>query len=304
MWFESARVEVVRDAVPEWLAVFVGLLSHLGSVWFVAPTVVLAFWYLDRHRFASWLGIVMGCYALMIGLKGFFETPRPGVDPAIAVESLPLLVAVVYAPAVEISTSSFPSGHAMAAVVIWTMLALELDVGTRSGRIATGAAMVGLVSLSRIAVGVHFPIDVVVGALVGLGYVAGMVALRDRVRSRMRSTRGATTAVLGVSVVLSALALATDGRPETAALLGGSVGGLLVWQYATPPRDPWDRTLRGAVPAVLGLGLLGVVALALLVVDALPVWLLVGFVGGGVVVGLPALTAANSPTRTLRRSAS
>ncbi|MDG5819103.1 phosphatase PAP2 family protein [Natronococcus sp. A-GB7] len=302
MWFESAQVETVRDAFPEWLAFLVAFLSHLGSVWFVAPAVVLAFWYLDPRRFASWIGIVLGCYAVMIGLKGFFETPRPGVDPAVAVESLPLPVAVVYAPAVEISTSSFPSGHAMAAVVIWTMLALELDVGTRRQRVATATAVVGLVSLSRVVVGVHFPIDVVVGTLVGLGYVAAMLAIRSRMRTR--GNHAATTAVFAVSVVLSLLALVTDGRVDTAALLGGSVGSVLAWRYATPPREPWDRTLRGSLPAVLGTGLLGGIALTLLVVDGHLVWFLVGLVGGAVVVGLPAVAAARSSVAAFRQPAS
>ncbi|MDG5758698.1 phosphatase PAP2 family protein [Natronococcus sp. A-GB1] len=301
MWFESARVEAVRDAFPEWLAFLVAFLSHLGSVWFVAPAVVLAFWYLDPRRFASWIGIVLGCYAVMIGLKGFFETPRPGVDPAVAVESLPLPVALVYAPAVEISTSSFPSGHAMAAVVIWTMLALELDVGTRRQRIATAAAMIGLVSLSRVVVGVHFPIDVVVGTLVGLGYVAAMLAIRRRMRTRGR--HAATTAVFVTSVVLASLALVTDGRADTAALLGGSVGGALAWRYAPPPRESWDRTLRGALPAVLGSSLLGGIALTLLVVDSHLVWFLVGLIGGAVVVGLPAFAATRSPVATFRQPA-
>ena len=301
MWFESARVEAVRDAFPEWLAFLVAFLSHLGSVWFVAPAVVLAFWYLDPRRFASWIGIVLGCYAVMIGLKGYFETPRPGVDPAVAVESLPLPVALVYAPAVEISTSSFPSGHAMAAVVIWTMLALELDVGTGRQRIATAVAMVGLVSLSRVVVGVHFPVDVVVGTLVGLGYVAAMLAIRRRMRTRGR--HAATTAVFAIGVVLALLALVTDGRTDAAALFGGSIGATLAWRYATPPREPWDRTLRGALPAVLGSSLLGGIALTLLVVDSHPVWFLVGLIGGAVVVGLPAFATTRSPVTTFRQAA-
>lgn len=298
MWFESARVEAVRDAFPEWLAFLVAFLSHLGSVWFVAPAVVLAYWYVDPHRFASWIGIVLGCYAVMIGLKGFFETPRPGVDPAVAVESLPLPVAVVYAPAVEIGTSSFPSGHAMAAVVVWTMLALEVEVGTRRQRVATALAAIGLVSLSRIVVGVHFPIDVVVGVLVGLGYVAAMLAIRNRTRARGR--RAATTAVFATSVALASLALATDGRADTATLLGGSVGAALAWRYVTPPREPLSRTPRGVLPAVLGSGLLGGIALTLLVVDSHLVWLVVGLIGGAVVVGLPAFAATRPSVTTFR----
>ncbi|WP_440770486.1 hypothetical protein [Natronorubrum sp. DTA28] len=87
MWFESAQVEFVRDTFPEWTAFLFAFLSHLGSAWFVAPAVVLAYWFRDRHRFASWLGIVIGGYAVMLGLKGIFETPRPDVGFGIGIGS-------------------------------------------------------------------------------------------------------------------------------------------------------------------------------------------------------------------------
>ncbi|WP_241430584.1 hypothetical protein [Natronorubrum sulfidifaciens] len=51
MWFESTQVELVRDAFPEWMAFCFAILSYLGSVWFVAPAVVLAYWFHDRYRF-------------------------------------------------------------------------------------------------------------------------------------------------------------------------------------------------------------------------------------------------------------
>ncbi|ELY52539.1 phosphatase PAP2 family protein [Natronolimnohabitans innermongolicus] len=285
MWFEPTQVELVRDAFPEWMAFLFAFLSYLGSVWFVAPAVVLAFWFRDRHRFASWLGIVMGGYAVMLGLKGVFETPRPGVGPAIAPESLPTVVAVLYAPAVEVHTTSFPSGHAIAAVVVWTMLALEFDVGTRGQRWAGAAAMVGLVSFARVGAGVHFPIDVLVGAVVGVVYVAGMLAVRNRLLAR--DHHAATGAMFTLAAVLSLAAFATSGRPDAVALFGGCVGAALAWQYATPSREPWSASIRVFAHAALGLAVLGIVALVLLVVDAAVVWLLVGLVGGLIVVGLP-----------------
>ncbi|MDQ2051204.1 phosphatase PAP2 family protein [Natronolimnohabitans sp. A-GB9] len=285
MWFESTQVELVRDTFPEWMAFLFAFLSYLGSVWFVAPVVVLAYWFRDRHRFASWLGIVLGCYAVMVALKGLFMTPRPDVGPAIAPDALPTAAALLYAPAVEVHTTSFPSGHAIAAVVVWAMLALESDVGTRRTRFAAAGTMVVLVSFARIGAGVHYPIDVVVGALVGVCYVALALAIRDR--ARRRGAHVATTAMFTMGAILSLVAFSTSGKPDAMALFGGCVGALLVWQYATPSREPWPVATRVFAHAALGLGVLGLVALTLLVVDSTLVWFGVGFVGGVIVVGLP-----------------
>ena len=292
MWFDPAVVETFRDAFPEWFAFVFAFLSYLGSVWFVAPTVVLAFWFWDRHRFASWLAIVVGGYAIMVGFKGVFSTPRPGVGPAIAPETLPLVLAVLYAPAVEITTTSFPSGHAIAAVVIWTMLALEVDRGTHRQRLLGGAAMVVLVSVSRVGVGVHYPIDLVVGAAIGIVYVA--LALEFRRRLRMRDRRIATDATFTVSAALGLLAFAVTGHPDAAALLGGSLGALLVWRFATPPREPWPVTPSILLRAAVGISLLGLVALVLIVFDSALIWFVVGFVGGGLVVGLPSVVGGHT----------
>lgn len=283
MWFESAQVEFVQGAFPEWTAILFAAISYLGSVWFVAPAVVLAYWFRDRHRFAPWIGIVVGGYAVMHGLKGVFSTPRPDVGPAIAPDALPTVVALVYAPSVEVATTSFPSGHAIAGTVIWTMFALETDVGTRRQRLAGAAAVVGLVAFARVGAGIHFPIDVIAGVAIGVCYMAAMLTIRNRTRG----THAATGTVFTVAAVLSLVAFWTSGRPDTVALFGGCVGALLAWQYATPPREPWPVSIGVLVHATPGLAVLALVALVLLVVDSAVAWLVVGLTGGMIVVGLP-----------------
>lgn len=302
MWFESAHVELVRDAFPEWMAFCFAALSYLGSVWVVAPAVVLSYWVGDRHRFAPWLGIVAGCYAVMHALKGLFATPRPGVGPAITPDSLPTVVALLYAPAVEVGTTSFPSGHTLAATVLWTMVALEFDGGTRRRdrtgsspqpdsvrrhRLIAAGIVVVLVAFARVAVGLHFPIDVIAGALVGVCYLALLLTIRNRVRRR--NDRGATSAMFAIGAVFALAAAWITGRPLSMALVGGCAGGLLAWRYATPPRTPSPLTLRSIAHAGLGTAVLALVALVALLVDTGLGWVAVGFIGGVLVVGLPGL---------------
>ncbi|WP_440770487.1 phosphatase PAP2 family protein [Natronorubrum sp. DTA28] len=230
----------------------------------------------------------------MLGLKGIFETPRPDVGPAIAPESLPTVIALLYAPAVEVSTTSFPSGHAVAATVIWTMFALESDVGTQRQRLFGAAAMVVLVGFARVGAGVHFPIDVLVGTVAGICYLLFVLTVRHRVRAR-HGDHAAASATVTIAAVLAAFW--TSGRPDTMALFGGCLGCLLAWQYATPSREPWPLTLQVGIHATVGIAALALVALVLLVVESLLVWLAVGLAGGLLVVGLPRLSSRTTVSR-------
>ena len=296
MWFDPAVVETTRDAFPEWTAFLFALLSYFGSVWFVAPAVVVAYWFYDRYRFGPWLGIAMGGYALMLGVKSLFGVSRPGVGPAIAPADLPTVVAVLYAPLVEVDTSSFPSGHALAAVVIWGMIVRESDVGTFRTRLAGSGLVVVLVAFSRVTVGVHYPVDVVVGVAVGLVYLLGALIVVDRL-GRDDLERG--TVAFALAAVLAVGAFVVSSEPEAAALVGGSLGALTAWRGLSPPRTPWPRAPKGVAFALTGLASLGLVALVITILEVPAVMVAVGFVSSSLVVGFPALTTA---VRTTGRS--
>ena len=58
--FDPELVKAVREAFPEWMAFVFAFVSYFGSVWFVAPAIVLAYWFGPRHRIAPWVATVMG----------------------------------------------------------------------------------------------------------------------------------------------------------------------------------------------------------------------------------------------------
>ena len=206
--------------------------------------------------------------------------------PAIVPETLPVGVAQLYAPLVEVSSTSFPSGHAMAGTIIWTMFALELDVGTRRQRLVAAAAMIAAIGFSRVAVGLHYPIDVVAGTVIALAFLAGILSLRGRVAAR-HDEYEATAVVFAAIAVISLASFVVGGRVDAAALFGGAVGSLAAWRYAPPPTAPWSPTLRRVAHGLLGIGLLSVGAAVLLVTEWTPVWFGLGLFAGAVIVGLP-----------------
>jgi membrane-associated phospholipid phosphatase len=113
-------------------------------------------------------------------------------------------------------TSSFPSGHTAAAVVLFGSIAVlviwhRAHVAWR--RLATAAAIVlpMAVAASRLYRGMHYPTDVIGGALLGFLWlrVAMYAALRAASNTPARSTqagassqpeRGATEQAVGVSI--------------------------------------------------------------------------------------------------------
>lgn len=139
-------------------------LTALGSS-VVAVMVVLvasAFLWIGGHRWSVallWVAM-LGSGVLSVVLKAAFDRPRP------------MLWDRVHA-----SEASFPSGHAMSAVVIYGTLAYliaRLESGRAMRRLTFGVAglIIVIIGVTRLYLGVHYPSDVIAGYAVALGWAA------------------------------------------------------------------------------------------------------------------------------------
>lgn len=141
---------------------FMAAVTWLGSIWLLLPLclgVALVLWRVGRSRQGLLLlGGLLGATLLAQVFKAWIARPRPDLFPALA--SLP-------------ADAAYPSAHTMQAVAV--ALALALLAGRRHAwawpLLALAAVLVGW---SRIHLQVHFPTDVLAGALAAGLWVAGL----------------------------------------------------------------------------------------------------------------------------------
>ena len=142
-----------------------------GLVVFAAATIGL--WFLDRPgpwyrwKVASVAGMTAAAVGLLVSqvITHFWQRPRPYV-------SHPHETILLVAPSGE---PSFPSDHAVAAFAIAFVVAV---IGRRMGAVFLAAASV--LALARVVAGLHYPGDVLGGALIGLASALLVLALGGR----------------------------------------------------------------------------------------------------------------------------
>jgi undecaprenyl-diphosphatase len=155
--------DLSRPIGPVWAEEVARDITAMGStvnLW-LATLAVAGFLALDR-RYAAMgfvVGAVLSGWVLSFALKSAFARPRPDLVPHL----------------MRAYFSSFPSGHSMmSAVVYGTLGSLLSSLVTRRRLkfyfLAVAALAAGLVGVSRVYLGVHYPTDVLAGWSAGLAW--------------------------------------------------------------------------------------------------------------------------------------
>lgn len=167
-------------------------------------------------------------------LKGLFDTPRP----------FELDLTVLRGDAAEATAggAAMPSGHAQSAGTFWGIAALYIG---RRWFTVVALLLIVLVSLSRVYLGVHLPVDV----LAGLGLAAVTVALVPLL-DRVRFPGG--TAWQFITALLLPLGMHLLAPTDNSALILGGLAGFLTAPMLYRFQPPASLTGRAAA-ALLGL---------------------------------------------------
>jgi membrane-associated phospholipid phosphatase len=209
--------EWVEQTIPPLHALLLGI-SALGSGWFVtAGFALLGLLALAKGRRDLALILAAGMLAFPIEWALKFFTAIPAVSPG------QLFAAIFNVNGTGLDDlADFPAGHALRATVFYGLVAFcvaRLAPDRRQGITAYLVALIliGFISLTRIYLGAHFPIDVLGG------WIAGAALL---------------------SVIVSVHVLGVDERLRTSGHITAPPGELQPHKVAVPLHHPGDRDRR------------------------------------------------------------
>ncbi len=152
--------ENLRCGVLDFLLPKLTLLGEGGALWIVAGLILTASKKYRKHGLCLLAALLAGLLICNIGLKNIVARPRP-----CWLESIDLLVK-------NPNDYSFPSGHTWSAVTgAWLVTSANRKFGWAAIPLAA------LLAFSRLYLFVHFPSDILAGAVIGALLGVAAVAL-------------------------------------------------------------------------------------------------------------------------------
>jgi membrane-associated phospholipid phosphatase len=256
----------LSGTVPEVLIPVLIVVTGLGDPVFVVALAMLVYWFgprydlLDRRTGATVLAVSFVALAATMLLKAGFAMPRPPADVMLIPED----------------GGGFPSGHATGAAATYAALAVFLDRWSRTLRYRLAAVVVVVVALSRVLLGVHYVVDVLVGIAVGL---LVLVAVRYvAIESVTKAFAMAIPLALGGTL----LASSAENALQTGLVSGATLGW---WLVADSVENGQLSTGR-----IVAAGMGGLVLLAVGYESGLPIVAgLTGAAAGALLLAVPGL---------------
>ena len=162
---------------PRWLMLMMRDMTALGGVVVLTliTAIVAGYLLVLRRRATALFVIVAAVSGSLLGtlLKGLFQRPRPDI----------------VAHLVDVSTTSFPSGHAMNSAIIYLTLGSLLartheDRRIRIYILTVSILLTLIIGSSRVYLGVHWPTDVLAGWTVGAIWAVLCSTVARRLQAR------------------------------------------------------------------------------------------------------------------------
>jgi undecaprenyl-diphosphatase len=147
--------------------------GRLGLLWIVLATVLCGIYRRWGVLLMTFIAVALADWTAM-AVKALVDRPRPPLRYPTPKTLVPLP-----------HDASFPSGHAATSFAAATMLSFAFPAFAPALFVLAAA-----VAFSRVYVGVHYPLDVIGGAALG---VLVATALRALIRTRVRLPRSGVT---------------------------------------------------------------------------------------------------------------
>ena len=190
-------IESIRNPFFDW---FFSLITHLGEETFFLVIAILFFWCVNKRE---------GYYILITGLVGtvinqmaklIFRIPRPWVlDPDFE---------IVESAREEATGYSFPSGHTQNIAGTYGAISAHQP---KKWKTALCVTIIVLVAFSRMYLGVHTPLDVIVSLLVALLLILALRPCFESEESFKKSMPWIVVGSVAISIGFLAYVLTISG---------------------------------------------------------------------------------------------
>lgn len=161
--FDTAVLQWLGERHTPLLTTIMSEVTPLGTgiVVLTIVGVTTAFLWHTEHKYSArmLLAATAGSILLNNVLKLYFDRERPNVFERLT----------------HAASSSFPSGHAMSATVVYGTVAyllarLQKHAWSRTITLVAAIILIALICLTRLYLGVHYPSDVIAGIIIGLAW--------------------------------------------------------------------------------------------------------------------------------------
>ncbi len=178
--FEPVMIETIQRYMNSAAVLLMSILTWCGEEVFMVLILGFTYWCYDKEL-GKKIGMnILPGLVLNPMMKNIALRRRPYFDhPQIKCLKPVKKEADIYDIAAQ--GFSFPSGHAMNSAIIFGSLAKF----TRNGILVAAAFIMPLlIGISRVALGVHYPTDVLVGWAVGAGIVFLFSFLQEKIKNK------------------------------------------------------------------------------------------------------------------------
>lgn len=177
LWFRN-NLDTARLVDPDWITQFWLGLTWLGNTTpriTVAVLTIIGFLFARRRQVALFIaGVLISGISLSSLLKDWIGRPRPQLVPYLD----------------HVSSQSFPSGHALNSTLFYLTIAifvvpLVAKPTTRWSLYALAILMALATGISRVALGVHWPSDVLAGWVIAVAWLGIWAILATHFKTKV-----------------------------------------------------------------------------------------------------------------------
>lgn len=207
-------IKLIQTFSNPFLDIVFQLITMMGEDIFFMFVTAAIYWCIDKELGYKVGFVTLTSAAINCGVKDVFKIPRPIGEPGI--RSLRVHTAEGY---------SFPSGHTQNTTTLWIFFMLQFR---RRWLYITGVLMIFLVGISRLYLGVHTPLDVMGGIIIGTVWVLVWNSVFNQSKNHMNKR------IIIIMVVLASIGLLVFKDANYYKVVGALTG--LLTGYLIEPR--------------------------------------------------------------------